>query len=83
MTTFLMFGWKKLINMKPKGKATELIEKFGSKSIKQVEYTLEIWEIKLIHAKKDNCEKGINICLRTLKYWNKVKLIINGLHILQ
>jgi hypothetical protein len=69
--------------MKPKDKATELIEKLGSKSISQVENTLEIWEIKLRHAKKDNCENGINICLRTLKYWNKVKFIINGIHILQ
>ena len=65
--------------MKPKDKATELIDKFGSKSIEQVEYTLEIWEIKLRHAKKDNCKNGINICLRTLKYWNNVKFIINAI----
>lgn len=63
--------------MKPKDKATELIEKFGSKAIKRVEYTLDVWEIKLNQANKDNCKKGIGICLRTLKYWNKVKIELN------
>ena len=41
-----MFGWKKLINMNPQEKATELIEKFGSNSINQIEYTIDIWETK-------------------------------------
>jgi hypothetical protein len=67
--------------MKPQEKAAELIDKFGSNSIKQVEYALDVWEIKLNHAKKDNFENEINICLRTLKYWNKVNTIINGIYI--
>lgn len=61
--------------MNAKNKAIELKSKFGSQSIKQINYTIEVWEIKLKYAIKNNCDQSINICNTTLKYWNKVKNI--------
>lgn len=71
-----MFGWKKRNNMKPINKAIELKSKFGSQSLQQVNYTIEVWTIKLNHAIKNKCDKSIRICNTTLVYWNKVKNII-------
>ena len=81
-----MFGWKKLTNMKPQEKATELIEKFGCNAIERVDYTLDIWKMKrgfdLDSLNKGNRSekilRGLKICDRTLIYWNKVKIIINN-----
>lgn len=74
--------------MKPQEKATELIEKFGSKSLEILEDTFVIWEYKKLlrsqemeayQYNKDKQEKakiGFDISVRTLKYWSKVKQII-------
>ena len=64
--------------MKPKEKYAELTTKFGLNSVQIVECTLDIWETKLKHANLDKCNKGIDICLRTLKYWSKVLEMINN-----
>lgn len=62
--------------MKPQEKATELIEKFGRKSLDILNETFRVWEIKLKYAKEDKHKRGILICENTLTYWNKVKEII-------
>lgn len=76
--------------MKPQEKATELIEKFGSKSLDILEETFDIWEYKkLIRSqemvayqynkdKYETAKRGFDISVRTLSYWNKVKNIINN-----
>jgi len=54
-------------------KATELLDKFGSSALNQVEDTINTWTIKKNYA-EDN--RGLDICKRTLIYWNKVKDIL-------
>jgi hypothetical protein len=70
--------------MNPQEKATELKDKFGDKALEFLEETFIVWnikrdcEIERIHA-GDTSEKvlrGLNICNRTLNYWNKVKDIL-------
>lgn len=72
--------------MKPIDKATELKKKFGSSSIHEVNKTIGVWDLKRSLREKDEDVHGLNICDRTLKYWNKVLTILksnNGIHIPQ
>ncbi len=69
--------------MKAEEKATELVKKFGCNALEVLEETFIVWNIKREHAIKkinlDNNEynlKGLEICNRTLNYWNSVKQII-------
>ena len=71
--------------MKAEEKATELMDKFGSKSLEVLKETFIVWNIKRKQEIKqlnqgnrsDNVLRGLSICDRTLKYWNKVEQIIN------
>lgn len=74
--------------MKPQEKATELIEKFGSKALEVLEETFDVWEYKMLlrsqemeayqydKDKYETAKRGFDISVRTLRYWNKVKEII-------
>ena len=74
--------------MSPKEKATELLEKFGSNALDILQETLLVWEAKkLLYSqemkaykysenKYESAKRGFEISERTLKYWNKVKLLI-------
>lgn len=72
--------------MKPKDKATELTEKFGSNALSILNETFEVWNIKRnIEQKKldqgnrsENVLRALNICDRTINYWKKVKNIIEN-----
>lgn len=72
--------------MKRQEKATELIDKFGSKSIDRVIETIDVWNIKREHELKklnsgnrsDNVLRGLLICDRTLRYWNGVMIILKN-----
>lgn len=72
--------------MKAEEKATELVKKFGCNALEVLEETFIVWNIKRKHAIKkiniDNNEanlKCLEICDRTLNYWNAVKqkIVIN------
>ena len=67
--------------MKPQQKAVELIDKFDKKALNSVYYTIDIWNTKknIELNKTDKNEsvlRGLEICDRTLIYWDKVKQII-------
>ena len=74
--------------MSPQEKATELMDKFGSKSLEVLEETLWVWDYKKTLRTKEmgnskynknkyeNAKRGFEISVRTLKYWNSVKDII-------
>ena len=74
--------------MSSQEKATELMDKFGSKSLEVLEETLWVWDYKKTLRTKEmgnskynknkyeNAKRGFEISVRTLKYWNSVKDII-------
>lgn len=62
--------------MKPEENATDLIKRLGHKSLDVLDETISIWKLKLEHAKEDDHERGIRICLRTIDYWENIKEIV-------
>ena len=71
--------------MKAEEKTKELTEKFGNKALGVLEYTLDIWNTKREHAieklnngnRSESVLNQLEVCDRTLIYWNKVKAVIN------